>query len=183
MPRVVRSGRWHQLRWVAAAARAAKVPALVGATAATLIRTTEVQVEEVPTSATGRRADRKATHLKKKNGTNIQTKPWSITVSRASPSRLSTTTKALNLTNWASKRVCCFVSTFFPTNFFRFGLFYGFPAVQRVSTFDCLSLFRWRFREIGGRRRTRMVQRSQRWSSGSLSGQLRRDGRLNMPNA
>jgi hypothetical protein len=55
--------------------------------------------------------------------------------------------------------------------------------VQRVSTFDCLSPFRWRFREIGGRRRTRMVQRSQRRSSGSLSGQLRRDGRLNMPNA
>ena len=175
MPRVVRSGRWHQLLWAAAAARAARVPALVGATAATLIRTTEVQVEEVQTSATGRRADRKATHLKKKNGTNIQTKPWSITASRAFPSRLSTTTKAPNLTNWASKRVCFLL--FFSDSA---GSFYGFPAAQRVSTFDCLSPFRWRFREIGGRRRARMVQRSQRRSSGSLPGQLRRDCRLNL---
>lgn len=141
MPRVVRSGRWHQLRWVAAAARAAKVPALVGATAATLIRTTEVQVEEVPTSATGRRADRKATHLKKKNGTNIQTKPWSITVSRASPSRLSTTTKALNLTNWASKRVCCFVSTFFPTDLFRFWAFLRIPCGAEGFNFWLLISF------------------------------------------
>ena len=135
--------------------------------------------EEVPTSATGRRADRKAIHLKRRNGTNIQTKPWSITVSRAFLSRLSTTMKALNLTNWASKKVSLIYFYFF--DFLKICFPKDSLVQQQIGKqqLDSFHFFRWRFWEIGRRRRARMVQRSQRRSSGSLPGQLRRNCRLN----